>query len=227
MSAKNVSPICSVLSITLELPVLNRFSILQCKRRIYLRWPGCWKTHLLCTSKRLTLCRCFQELQEIGMPVYSARAEVIQESVNKQTSTWKIVLICGIGTVIVLLVYIVVQQGRKRKVIHASIWHPPPPESCKSSRKFRWVFFARIRCFHSWKLPKLSNRCGSIRHHFAVHFISTFSIQANLRWLTWTPTVFMVGTSSTMVTQRRKITAKKAFQQLIQISISVKIHSRF
>uniref|UniRef100_A0A0M3INX6 ANK_REP_REGION domain-containing protein n=1 Tax=Ascaris lumbricoides TaxID=6252 RepID=A0A0M3INX6_ASCLU len=75
-----------------------------------------------------------QELQDLGMPMYSARAEIPLIPQGEKSSPLKVVLIsCIVLLAIVLVIFLMVQQGRKRKTIHAHIWHPPPSDSCKSS----------------------------------------------------------------------------------------------
>ncbi|KAM3728609.1 Protein lin-12 [Dirofilaria immitis] len=74
-----------------------------------------------------------QELQELGMSVHSARVELDSAKYGKGIS-WQTLLICiVIFITTILIAYSMVQQGRKRKTLHARIWHPPPSESCKSS----------------------------------------------------------------------------------------------
>lgn len=72
----------------------------------------------------------FQELQELGMPMHSARVELDSAKQAKGIS-WQTLLICFlIFVTTILIAYSMVQQGRKRKTLHARIWHPPPSESC-------------------------------------------------------------------------------------------------
>ncbi|VDN04815.1 unnamed protein product [Thelazia callipaeda] len=73
------------------------------------------------------------ELQELGMPMYSARVE-LDDSKQVSGLTWQTVLICFLSIVASILVaYVMIQQGRKRKTLHARIWHPPPSESKSST----------------------------------------------------------------------------------------------
>ncbi|VDM39507.1 unnamed protein product [Toxocara canis] len=74
-----------------------------------------------------------QELQELGMPMYSARAEISPVSEERSSPLKAILISCVVVVVIVVVAFLMVQQGRKRKTIHAHIWHPPPTDSCKSS----------------------------------------------------------------------------------------------
>ncbi|KAL3989912.1 EGF-like domain family protein [Acanthocheilonema viteae] len=74
-----------------------------------------------------------QELQELGMPMHSARVELANAKQSKGIS-WQTLIICLLVFVTTILIaYSMVQQGRKRKTLRARIWHPPPSESCKSS----------------------------------------------------------------------------------------------
>lgn len=82
-----------------------------------------------------------QELQDLGMPMYSARAEIPLIPQGEKSSPLKVVLIsCIVLLAIVLVIFLMVQQGRKRKTIHAHIWHPPPSDSCKFLRQWRATF---------------------------------------------------------------------------------------
>lgn len=64
------------------------------------------------------------------MPMHSARVELENAKQSKGIS-WQTLLICLlIFVTTVLIAYSMVQQGRKRKTLHARIWHPPPSESC-------------------------------------------------------------------------------------------------
>lgn len=65
------------------------------------------------------------------MPVYSARVD-LDNGKTVRGFSWQTSFICFlILFTTVLIAYSVVQQGRKRKTLHARIWHPPPSESCK------------------------------------------------------------------------------------------------
>lgn len=65
------------------------------------------------------------------MPMHLARVE-LENAKQAGGISWQTLLICAlIFITTILIAYSMVQQGRKRKTLHARIWHPPPSENCK------------------------------------------------------------------------------------------------
>lgn len=93
--------------------------------------------------------------------MYSARAEIEDTKLGEKFS-WKTVLICAAFVVTALLAaYVMVQQGRKKKTIHARVWHPPPPDSCKALLIYGKFFRRTQDPFYAF-LEIKANSCPSV-----------------------------------------------------------------
>ncbi|MFH4980405.1 hypothetical protein AB6A40_007114 [Gnathostoma spinigerum] len=74
-----------------------------------------------------------QDFQDLGMSMYEARVEKNREEPTKPNSLPALVITMVFIFVMLLTIVVVMQQGRKRKVMHAKIWHPQPADNYKSS----------------------------------------------------------------------------------------------
>lgn len=70
----------------------------------------------------------FQLLSDLDMQVYSASAELSSEKKASTLST-SIIISFLFAFSFVAVLFLIVQQGRKRKILSAPIWRPPLNDS--------------------------------------------------------------------------------------------------